>query len=325
MMYKTDDIGWICNRKSKKCQRKLFLLLICLVCLTGCKEKNRTVTVIDGNIKTYVEVSDGDSVQDILKAAEIFIDEKDVLTPELDCELTAEESEILITRHTKVDVSVDGTVINLELTGKKVEDALQLANVELGEFDYINHDLSAYLTDGMCIDVIRRQQVFLQEGDDKVTCLTKATTVEELLTEQGIVLDKRDRIQPAMETAIRADMQVIIERVAVKRVTVIEPIEFGTKIQYSASMYIDQSIEQSPGINGKKEVVYDITYVNGKEEGRKKVRESVLAQAVDQVVIKGTKHRRTVVSRQRVDDCDGSGHGYYIITYSDGTVEYQDY
>lgn len=34
---------------------------------------------------------------------------------------------------------------------------------------------------------------------------------------------------------------------------------------------------------------------------------------------------RTVVSKQRVDDCDGSGHGYFIITYSDGSVEYEDY
>lgn len=34
---------------------------------------------------------------------------------------------------------------------------------------------------------------------------------------------------------------------------------------------------------------------------------------------------RYVVSQEYFDDCDGSGHGYYIITYSDGstkTVEY---
>ncbi len=31
------------------------------------------------------------------------------------------------------------------------------------------------------------------------------------------------------------------------------------------------------------------------------------------------------VSRQRFDDCDGSGHGYFAITYSDGSVAYQEY
>lgn len=31
------------------------------------------------------------------------------------------------------------------------------------------------------------------------------------------------------------------------------------------------------------------------------------------------------VSRQKFDDCDGSGHGYYEITYSDGSVAYEEY
>lgn len=34
---------------------------------------------------------------------------------------------------------------------------------------------------------------------------------------------------------------------------------------------------------------------------------------------------RVEVSRQAYDDCDGSGHGYFEITYSDGTVEIQEY
>ncbi len=31
------------------------------------------------------------------------------------------------------------------------------------------------------------------------------------------------------------------------------------------------------------------------------------------------------VSRQRFDDCDGSGHGYYLITYSDGSTATEEY
>ncbi|MCD7716460.1 MAG: SH3 domain-containing protein [Lachnospiraceae bacterium] len=32
-----------------------------------------------------------------------------------------------------------------------------------------------------------------------------------------------------------------------------------------------------------------------------------------------------VVSKEAVYDCDGSGHGYYIITHSDGSVTYEDF
>lgn len=31
------------------------------------------------------------------------------------------------------------------------------------------------------------------------------------------------------------------------------------------------------------------------------------------------------VTREKFDDCDGSGHGYYEITYSDGSVAYEEY
>lgn len=34
---------------------------------------------------------------------------------------------------------------------------------------------------------------------------------------------------------------------------------------------------------------------------------------------------KTVVSKKAFYDCDGSGHGYYEITYSDGSVEYEDF
>ena len=31
------------------------------------------------------------------------------------------------------------------------------------------------------------------------------------------------------------------------------------------------------------------------------------------------------VGRQAFDDCDGSGHGYYLITYSDGSTAIEEY
>ena len=130
---------------------------------------------------------------------------------------------------------------------------------------------------------------------------------------------------PKKTTALQEGTKITVERVSVKEITVKEPIEFETEYEYSNAMYSDQSVEKKPGIEGEKEVIYQITYVDGKEEKRKKISETVLKEPVAQVVTKGTKQRRQIVSKERVEDCDGSGHGYYIITWSDGTVEYQDY
>lgn len=86
--------------------------------------------------------------------------------------------------------------------------------------------------------------------------------------------------------------------------------------------------------------MYRITYVDGKLEKKEKISEDITKNAVNKVITIGTKkkimrtspppvatkspdksNKRTIVSKEWVEDC-GSNSGYYIITYSDGTVEY---
>ena len=49
------------------------------------------------------------------------------------------------------------------------------------------------------------------------------------------------------------------------------------------------------------------------------------AQAAAEAQAAAAAQPVTEVSRQAYDDCDGSGHGYYEITYSDGSVGYEEY
>jgi len=90
-------------------------------------------------------------------------------------------------------------------------------------------------------------------------------------------------------------------------------------------------------------ITYEVVYVNGKVEKKTAVAEKVVKEPVAQVIIEGTKEKEApkpqppkpsnankkdepyIVSKQKVPDCDGSGHGYYVITWSDGKVEYEDY
>ena len=85
----------------------------------------------------------------------------------------------------------------------------------------------------------------------------------------------------------------------------------------------------------EKEVTYKIVLVDGEEESREALEEKVLKEAVNAIVVVGTKtnaperetgsNGKEIVSKVAVPDCDGSGHGYYVITYADGSVDYQDY
>lgn len=296
-----------------------------IILLTGCGRNDMQVTITDGHTQTRVEIRKGTTVEEVLKRAEVPVYDKDVVTPEISKKITKSGTEINVVRHVTVTVR-DGEQINeLELTGGTVQDALEQAKITLAGHDYLNHSPEGSLTDGMDISVVRRLAVTVLVDGETRECLTTAADVESLLAEQHIAVDKKDRISPSRTAMLSEGSQVVVERVSVKEITEREPIAFETQIEYSNSMYSDESVEKTPGVPGEKEVTYQVTYVDGKEESRKPISEKVIKEPTDCVMTKGTKKRRQIVSRQKVPDCDGSGHGYYIITWSDGTVEYEDY
>ena len=61
------------------------------------------------------------------------------------------------------------------------------------------------------------------------------------------------------------------------------------------------------------------------ENAARAAQEAAAAAAAAAAVAAGSYTDITVVSQQNFDDCDGSGHGYSIITYSDGSTETVEY
>lgn len=64
-----------------------------------------------------------------------------------------------------------------------------------------------------------------------------------------------------------------------------------------------------------------------REEIRRQAEAAAAAQAAAQKSSKksSNKSSKKEVKRQKFDDCDGSGHGYYLITYSDGSTGVIEY
>lgn len=292
--------------------------------LTGCGAKNTQVHIIDGRVNTTISVPANTTVRKVLEEAEIPIYQKDEVSPSLD-NVIKDDDKITIGRYAKVTLVEGDKTSELEMTGKKVQDVLDEKGISVKGHDYLNHSTQAYLLDGMTIEVTHRLAVTIQVDGKREDCLTKASDVTGLLEEQNIALDRKDIVEPGRDKVLTEGMNVVIERVSVKEVVEKEKVPFETEVEYSDKMYSDETVEKTPGVDGEKEVTYQVTYVDGKEDSRKAVTEKVLKEPVSQVVTKGIKSRRTIVSKQKVPDCDGSGHGYYIITYSDGTVDYKDY
>lgn len=297
------------------------------VMLTGCGGADMEVSIHDGQVETRLQTQSGMSVSQILEEAEIVLDDEDEVSPGKNEIVNGSDNSIEIKRHAKVEITVeDGDPTLIDMMGGTVGEALAEAGVEIEEHDYINHDMNAYLTDGMEINVTRRLVVTLEADGNKREVLTQAKTVDELLDEQGLILGDIDRITPKIGDQLKEGTKVTIKRVEKKEVVENEPIEFETVTTYSNSMTVGTSKILKEGVNDEKKVTYEVTYVDGKEESRVAMKEDVIKEAIAQEVVLGSKPKgKQVVSKEAVYDCDGSGHGFYIITYSDGSVEYKDF
>lgn len=131
-------------------------IMLMMVTLCACGAKQITVSVIDGDDAVEVETEAGKTVEEILAAAGVALEEGDEVDPALDTKIEESGKTIVIQRMVKAVVVADGNETAVELLGGgAVQDALVRAGVELGDGDTVDVDLSAPLEEEMVITVTR--------------------------------------------------------------------------------------------------------------------------------------------------------------------------
>lgn len=321
------------------------VMAVCMLscCLVACGGKEMALTVNDRGTKTEVTANVGNTVAQVLEKAQITLGEKDETEPAKDAKITEDVKEIIVKRYAKITVVLGDEKKEIEVVGGTVEDAIKKAGYTLDGGITSDTPATDYVKDGMTITLTKGLTVELTMDGKTTTISTSAKTVADLANELKLGAD--DELSEKAETAITDGMKLTVRRVEYKEVKETEKISFETEERYSDSISSGSSEVTQEGVDGEKEVTYKVKYVDGKEDSRKSVSEKVTKEPVNKIVTYGTASDdsgysdggnqgggsdstpagRTVVSRQQVPDCDGSGHGYYIITYSDGSEEYEEY
>ncbi len=331
-------------KKTKNIFKFALIMIMCLVMLslTACG-KPVTLNINDCDTITQFEATTAMTVADILEQAQITLNEKDETVPPVDEKIKEETTEILIKRYAKVTVVKGDDKKEVELVGGTVKDAVEKSGITLSDDEVTDLKGDDFLTDGMTINVLKKINVTLTADGKKNKVETTAKTVEELLKEQEITLGDDDEVTKPLDTILKDGMKIAVKRVEYKEETRTETIDYKTQEQYSDSMAQGTSEVTQNGVEGEKEVTYKVKYVDSKEDSKEVLSEKVIKEPTDKIVTYGTKVQqqqsnsnstsnnqsqsggKSVVSKQRVEDCDGSGHGYYVITYSDGSVAYEEF
>ena len=96
--------------------------------------------------------------------------------------------------------------------------------------------------------------------------------------------EKAETAQKAMDEKLRNDAF----KPVIKQVESIENIDFQTVETEDGSIPKGEKKTASEGVDGERVKIYEVTYVNGIENGRELVKNEITKSAVDKVVLVGT-------------------------------------
>ncbi len=228
----------------------------------------------------------------------------------------------LVTFHDRGDVRVILTY------AQNVGDAIDDAEIVLAKEDIVEPGLDEELVaNDYTINIYRARPVIISDGIVRIKVMTAAQTAEftldlygtkttayshkatvaEMLYSEGIGLGEKDRMSPDKETPITAGMTVSVWREGVQTKTVREDAPFTTRYVHDVDQPIGYSKIKVHGVNGVKNVTYQIVIKNGKEVSRQAIQTVILEQPQEQVEVIGASGG-LAAAMARLRQCESGGN-----------------
>ncbi len=230
----------------------------------------------------------GSTVADVLRKNRIDLGKHDQVVPSLNSTI-ADGSiiDVKLARH--VSVNIDGKIKAIWTTARNLSEILD----ELGISDpslklSISRD-AAIGREGLRLTATSPKDVTLTVDGATNEVRSYGLKVSDVLAEQNITTDDDDRIDPGSETLLTSGMNIVVKRVEVKDVTVDEKIAYNTASTNDSNLNAGITEEDVAGVEGQKTVVYKIVYVDGQEESRETLQETIHREPVTRQVRVGTK------------------------------------
>lgn len=241
---------------------------------------------------------------------------------------------IRLFKGTVVNLTMDGKTSDVITEAKTVGDFLSEQKITLGDEDEMNFEPEDEIEDGMKL-VIKRVTYKEETKKESIEFSKKEKYNEALDDGERKVTQKGENGEKEVVYKVKYidgkedSREKLSEKILKKPVD--EITSYGSKDGESSFDDSDDDDDEDSESDESSGYSYDnedsddeASYVQPQHEEQSQRQQSSYVEPEPEPEPE-QQGGRTVVSKQRVDDCDGSGHGYFIITYSDGSVEYEDY
>lgn len=196
--------------------------------------------------------------------------------------------------------------VNLVMDGKEqsfvtykgtVKDILEANGIVLSPKDKVLPSLDTKVTENDVITIKRAVSVDIKVGGQQIKIDTAEETIGDMLKSETEFLkakgleyiDGVDEVYPSLDTKVSTGLEVKIVQVDVKEEVVKEDIDFEIIEETDDTKSTSYEEVTQQGQTGAKEVTYKVVYKDGKEVSRKAVKNSVVKEPVNEIVVVGTK------------------------------------
>lgn len=247
---------------------------------------DKIVVEVDGKKKeVYTYAS---TVKDLLSDEEISVTKEDKVYPASSNKIT-DGMKVVIEKAKPFSIVIDGKEQKVYSTAKTVGELLKEKKIELRQYDKVYPAIHKALGSKQKVMIQRAFPVTLHGSDQSQQLWSTSTTVADFLKEHQVSLDEFDRVEPALEENVKANMAIKVIRVEKASDVLEEPIPFSEVKQEDASLSIGTEKMIQGGIAGKKKKTFEVIKENGKEISRNLQKEEIIQEAQNQKVAVGTK------------------------------------
>lgn len=290
----------------------LALLLVTFFARPIHAENERVITIFHDNVQQTV-VTNAATVADALKRANVSVDSHDSVEPAASTKLVAPSYDINVYRARPVTV-IDGDhryqVMSAHTSARQMagDAGLTLYPEDTYQISRIDDFVADAGMVGVKLTIQRATPVNFMLYGNLTAIRTQSKTVGDLLKEKGIVLSAQDGTNVPLSTLVTPNLQVEVWRNGVQTMTEEQAVPFATDYIRDADKPTSYHQIQTPGINGKKVVTYQVTLKNGQVTDRKEIQSSVTVQPVKQIEVIGVMSGSFADALGKLRGCESGGN-----------------
>lgn len=203
-------------------------------------------------------------------------------------------------------INADGKNITVENPADQtIEELLKKANIKINDGDIISVDTDSVISEGIIVNILRKCEVTVKDEINNTECTVVliGATVKEAISAAGVELPENYSLNHKLNAALENKMEIIISEKEEPETTTEEADEDSNSGNQHYTPSVTKPSVTKPSVT------------------KPAVTKPATTTPPTTKPPAPTTSGRTIVNIEIYEDCDGSGHGVKIITYSDGTQE----